>query len=199
MIRQVLFFAPSVVWLLLYAWSVFFQVEIEDRLWFLAGLWWLAVYAMGLGILITYAVRSTRGRGRVASALAILFPVAVLLWTECGGAMKVQDARRHWVIQHQYEPMLVEIRAGAREQWSQEERRLCHVEGVRVAFQQPGGLLDNWTAIVYDPTGLVMDINRCKSYDEWRSPKMAHVRGLFGGDLQSAQHLEGFWYLCSFT
>lgn len=199
MARQALFFAPSAAWLLLYAWSVYFEWEIEDRLWLVAGLWWLAVYAVGLGLFVFYAGRCIRNHRRAGSALALLLPITLLITAECGGAVKVRDLRRHWLIKYQYEPMLAQIQTGNTRRWNREERRLCHIEGTRVAFQQPGGILDNWTAIVYDPTGRVMEINRCKTYDEWKGPAMAPIRGLFGGDLWSARHLEGFWYLCSFT
>lgn len=68
----------------------------------------------------------------------------------------------------------------------------------RVAFSMPGGIIDNWIGIVYDPTGLVMQANQVPMAD-LKNPKYAYVVGLFGGDMTYARHLFGPWYLCSFT
>jgi hypothetical protein len=67
---------------------------------------------------------------------------------------------------------------------------------VRVAFLL-GGIIDNWTGVVYDPTGEVLKVNGFELFgDEWREAK---VTQLFGGDMTSARHLKGHWYLCTFT
>lgn len=68
----------------------------------------------------------------------------------------------------------------------------------RVAFPMPGGIIDNWVGIVYDPTGLVTQVNQV-SGSGLKNPKFAYVVGLFGGDMASARHLFGHWYVCSFT
>ncbi len=68
----------------------------------------------------------------------------------------------------------------------------------RVAIPMPGGIIDNWVGIVYDPTGLVMQANKVPMAD-LKNPKYAYVVGLFGGDMISARHLFGHWYVCSFT
>ncbi len=68
---------------------------------------------------------------------------------------------------------------------------------VRVAFN-PGGMLDNWTAILYDPSGLVMQAN---GFDR-KTGKFAAPDGvtqLFGGDLIGCDPLWGDYYSCSFT
>ena len=69
----------------------------------------------------------------------------------------------------------------------------------RVAFIQPGSLLDNYTAIVYDPTGMVMQANQFEDYSKWDDPKYRHIKELFGGDLRWAEKLRGHWYICGFT
>ena len=68
---------------------------------------------------------------------------------------------------------------------------------VRVAFN-PGGLLDNWTAILYDPSGLVMQAN---GFDR-KTGRVAAPDGVtkvFGGDLIGCDPLWGDYYRCSFT
>lgn len=47
------------------------------------------------------------------------------------------------------------------------------------------GILDNWIGVIHDPSGGVMDADSAK--------------GIFGGDLLGCEHLDGPYYLCSFT
>lgn len=68
---------------------------------------------------------------------------------------------------------------------------------LRVAFPQ-GGFLDNWSGIVFDPTGRVMEADGWdEATGEWRAPE--DVTRLFGGDLVSCRRLWGDYYDCSFT
>ena len=68
---------------------------------------------------------------------------------------------------------------------------------VRVAFN-PSGILDNWSGIIYDPTGDVMQAN---GFDPKTGKFVApeSITKLFGGDLVSCEHLWGAYYTCSFT
>lgn len=68
---------------------------------------------------------------------------------------------------------------------------------VRVAFRQPGGLLDNWEGVVYDPTGLVSQAQGWRSPGEFSAPP--DIKQLFGGDLVSCRHVEKSYYRCWFT
>lgn len=71
---------------------------------------------------------------------------------------------------------------------------------LRVAFSQPGGILDNWNAIVYDPSGLVMRASEFKSdRSNWDNPSLAQVKMLFGGCLVYCKHISGNYFLCGFT
>lgn len=47
------------------------------------------------------------------------------------------------------------------------------------------GIVDNWIGVIHDPSGGVMDAESAK--------------GIFGGDLLGCEHLDGPYYLCSFT
>lgn len=68
---------------------------------------------------------------------------------------------------------------------------------VRVAFF-PEGLLDNWTALIYDPTGEMMQAD---GFDpgtgKFRAPD--RVTKLFGGDLVWCRPVWGHYYECGFT
>lgn len=68
---------------------------------------------------------------------------------------------------------------------------------IRVAFN-PAGMLDNWSGIIYDPTG---DVMQARGFDpvtgEFAAPEK--ITKLFSGDLYSCRHLWGRYYDCSFT
>lgn len=67
---------------------------------------------------------------------------------------------------------------------------------VRFAFE-PDGFLDNWSGIVYDPSGDVMLADGFGSKGKFKAPD--RVTKLFGGDLVSCRHLFGHYYRCGFT
>lgn len=68
---------------------------------------------------------------------------------------------------------------------------------VRIAFDADG-LIDNWTGIIFDPTGEVMF---ARGFDpvtgEFFAPE--RITKLFGGDLVGCRPLTGSYYYCSFT
>lgn len=68
---------------------------------------------------------------------------------------------------------------------------------VRVAFF-PEGLLDNWSALIYDPTGEMMQADGFDSLTgKFRAPD--NVTNLFGGDLVWCRPVWGDYYECRFT
>lgn len=68
---------------------------------------------------------------------------------------------------------------------------------VRVAFE-PVGIGDNWSGVVFDPTG---DVMLAEGFDDvtgqLRGPQ--RIVELFGGDLIGCRHLWDSYYKCSFT
>ena len=68
----------------------------------------------------------------------------------------------------------------------------------RVAFPNPGGFLDNWSGVIYDPTG---EVKLAAGFDSGTGEFVApdRITKLFGGDLVSCRHLLGSFYNCSFT
>ena len=71
---------------------------------------------------------------------------------------------------------------------------------VRVAFPLPGGILDNWQGIVYDPTGVVLRTREFRrDWSNFDDPALLPVKRLFGGDVQHCESMGGPWYFCQFT
>ncbi len=70
---------------------------------------------------------------------------------------------------------------------------------VRVAFVQPGGFLDNWEGIVYDPSGAVTSARGWRDRVPGDYTADGNLVGLFGGSLVECTRLEGHFYRCSFT
>jgi hypothetical protein len=71
---------------------------------------------------------------------------------------------------------------------------------LRVSFIERAGILDNYTAIVYDPSGFVMRANELKSdLSTTGDYQLFRVKRLFGGDLFWAEPLGENWYRCGFT
>ncbi|NNC89351.1 MAG: hypothetical protein HKN82_12900 [Akkermansiaceae bacterium] len=70
---------------------------------------------------------------------------------------------------------------------------------VRYAFYWQRGVIDNWVAVVYDPTGLVMSVNQAEGWHDLHDPRWSEAVRLFGGDLYKCEKLEGHWYICWFT
>lgn len=70
----------------------------------------------------------------------------------------------------------------------------------RIAFPLPGGIVDNWCGVVYDPTDEVLKINEIKpDMSNLHDSKFQTVRELFKGDMYHARPLGKHWYLCWFT
>jgi hypothetical protein len=71
---------------------------------------------------------------------------------------------------------------------------------VRVAFPQPGGILDNWEGVIYDPSGAVVsagEFGSAGSTSAFSAPP--EVRRLFGGDLVACEPVRDRYYRCWFT
>jgi len=58
------------------------------------------------------------------------------------------------------------------------------------------GILDNWSVVVYDPSGRIAEINDADEMDEIHAHPLSD---LFGGTYHSCQDVGGGWYICWFT
>ncbi len=63
-------------------------------------------------------------------------------------------------------------------------------------FYWQRGVVDNWSGVVYDPTGKIAEISRAVGWDEIRSHDLSE---LFGGTFYRCQNVGGGWYICWFT
>ncbi|WP_165249123.1 hypothetical protein [Paludisphaera soli] len=71
---------------------------------------------------------------------------------------------------------------------------------LRIAFPLPGGILDNWTAIAYDPSEEVLRMGPVgRKPSRWDDPDLEEVRLWFGGELRRAWRLGGGFFYCIFT
>ncbi|KKX33383.1 hypothetical protein [Rhizobium sp. LC145] len=104
----------------------------------------------------------------------------------------------------QYEAIIASSVSGQRnpaDDQHRAERRIRFIADsgppLRVAFD-PQGILDNWSAIVFDPTQVVMG---AAGFDP-ASGKFAapdSITKLFGGDLVQCRRLGDSYFFCSFT
>lgn len=191
----------SFLWLLLFVASCVFADELNEALFLLSGLWWLALVGAGLvlaGWSVVLLVRSRTWPALLPGAVVGGCIASLLL----GGAgwsrpLRFQLARPG------YEAQLARILAAPAAERQRVAGKDCHLDPgppLRVAFIQPGSLLDNYTAVVYDPTGLVLQANQFRpDWSNWNDPRLLPVKKLFGGDLVWAEHLQGPWYRCGFT
>ena len=196
--------AASLTWLVLLALSVFFQDQLYAALWVLSGLWWLTLYAGGAALVVGAMVLLVKAQPshRLGLATPLIVPLAAFLFLHLVGSGWVFALRFH-LNKRYYEAAVARVKAAAPAQRDKVAGRDCNVDHgppLRIAFIEPGGFLDNYTAIVYDPTGLVMKANQFKGdWSNWEEPKLAHVKQLFGGDLVWAEPVGGPWYRCGFT
>jgi hypothetical protein len=71
---------------------------------------------------------------------------------------------------------------------------------VRLAFPRPGGIIDNWEGVVYDPTDAVRAARGwtfARGRQEFTAPP--GVRELFGGDIVACERVTEHFYRCWFT
>lgn len=143
----------------------------------------------------------------LGQALAIaLAPVLLALWLSAalpalwaGGFLG--DLSRLAVNENHYRDIINMTRISRKAEWYAEHKGVTYSVDVgppvRIAFN-PAGLLDNWSAIVFDPTGDVMlaDGFHPKT-GRFYAPN--RVTKLFHGDLVKCRPLWGDYYRCSFT
>lgn len=192
---------PSHVWLVLLFLFWFFADDLLAILWVMTLPLWLALYLWRLVLIIVCLVHLIKDKDKRAPLVSLSVLIAALLFLHTVGIGWLQTLRFQFK-KRQYEATVARILADQASTQQEESGRDCLIdEGppLRVAFIQHG-ILDNFVAIVYDPTGLVMEANKFKrDWSNWSDPKLAHAKRLFGGDLLWAQPLGGHWYRCDFT
>jgi hypothetical protein len=171
------------------------------------GLW--ALHAAGGFVL--FGVMACRGwrRGRLRGALRgggamVLLEVALALGLPYVSAAgdQFQFGRRFARLRPQYEAIVARVVAASEPRGGEASGIVFEVDAGpprRVAFPQPGGIVDNWEGVVWDPTGVV------RSATGWRDGRPGaytaapEARRLFGGDLVACRHVVDHFYRCWFT
>ena len=172
----------------------------------------LGTFVIGALIYLVRGIKLARqpapARQRILTAFAapVMTLVTILLaWPALVGGNFSGTWTRLMVNRTQYETIIAKARRGERspirnsafEEDGGVEYIVDPGPPVRVAFN-PAGLLDNWSGIIFDPSGVVM---RADGFDprtgEFAAPD--EVTKLFGGDLVTCRWLWGDYYDCSFT
>ncbi len=181
---------------------LWFNQELSSAFWIVSLLIWVVVWLAGLTILCLAILELFHREPWRPRVNAIAFTLPLLLATVLRGTGFLYPIRLTAVeIPRYYEPEARRLLALTLQQRIKEAGSNVRFEEghpLRIAFVESGGILDNWSAVVYDPTDVVMKSNAV-SMDALHDPKHAPYVKLFGGDLCGAESLGGHWYRCFFT
>jgi hypothetical protein len=127
--------------------------------------------------------------GAIVAGLALFIPFASL------GSAALERVRFAWH-RSDYERVVAAVQSG-----TTSDTGLHYTVDpgppARVAFPWPGGVIDNWCGVVFDPTAAVLEVNALQmGSPRWRA---ASVTKLFGGDMTACRLLSKTYYLCCFT
>jgi hypothetical protein len=187
-----------VVWALLALLLDVFWIDLYDRLWVIAPLLPITLWLGLVGLAGFIAIRGFRERTWAkASGLLLGLAMAGAMQGSVGG--RIGLLARFYTLRPSYQEVIEAIEAGMDR--SGGPRHLVERgRPLRVAFPWPGGILDNWCGVVYDPSGLVMKAKRFQpDLSNFGDPTLQDVKKLFGGDMRSCEPLGGPWYFCCFT
>jgi hypothetical protein len=170
----------------------------------------IAFLALLVGTAIWFArsLRFTKDLCRIRDKAAVGFAVPLLLvstillaWPILVAGRYVGTMSRLSVNYGHYETIVARVQANPKASWYEEDGGVIYSVDlgppIRVAFN-PAGVLDNWSGIIYDPTG---DVMLADGFDPVTGKFFApdSVTKLFNGDLVSCRHLWRSYYRCSFT
>jgi hypothetical protein len=169
---------------------------------------WILCSAAGVSSWLWSRWHSGRLGAEIHSAGATFLFLASLAVAWPGLVRAGDEIRFRWHferIQSRYEAIVARV---SQQPPPKEER---HAEGgieyivdpgppVRIAFVQPGGILDNWQGIIFDPSGEVMRIGGVgRGPAIQNDPKRQQIWMLFGGGMFRCEHIKGRFYRCWFT
>jgi hypothetical protein len=194
----------SLGWVLIAAWALLallvnsLRFELAEAFFILAPLFPFALWAGFAGISAFLAVRGVR-HGAARSAALSLGALLVLGVVFGLYGARIGTLTKFYTLRPRYEAVVTAIKAGQRPA-TRVHYQVDERPPLRVAFPWPGGILDNWCGVVYDPTGLVKKARLFKpDLTNLGDPSLSDVRSLFGGDLCFCEPLGGDWYFCCFT
>jgi hypothetical protein len=178
------------------------QRPLTDAIWVLTGLVDLGYLAVGLGLcfwfLRSWKRDDWRQRGAVLAIPALLAGLYVIFPTLSAAGDQVWFSMRFQGSKPVYDLVVAEA---TQNRLASEGRRHgveYRLDGSRIAFPQPGGLIDNWEAVVFDRSGIVRSARGWRG-EAGRFSATPEARGLFGGDLLTCEPVEDDYYRCWFT
>ena len=196
-----------VAWLAAGVALAFFDRPLWDALWLVGvAMLWLLYAAVGACLFVALFYAGIAGRDRVALISAAGFVAGgVALWFAMPLISSQGDAfvfRYRFLRNRPAYDRIVE--QASHEQLGQSDGQRDGVlyvldagPPVRVAFPQPGGIIDNWEGVIHDPTHALRELKG------WDGPgfltSRLELRKLFGGDIIACQHVEDAYYRCWFT
>ena len=184
----------------------FFERLLYEAFWVRAGFLLFGFACVGAALFLVVAVYAVWRWDMSAAASALGFVISgLVLWYSEPYLSQVGDAAifryRFMARRAAYERIVAEVERTRAVSYCGEREGICFkVDAgapVRVAFLLPGGILDDWEGVIYDPTGEVL-----KAQDRDQPCKLsapAGVRELFGSDLVTCRHAGGRYYRCWFT
>lgn len=191
-------------WTLIWGWAVFallidiFWMDLYDRLAEIFLLFPLALCVGAVWLACSFAARGFRERAWTPAVLLLAALVAVGTLQAWVGK-EIGVLVRFHALKPRYEAIVKAIEAG---EVPSAGTRFIVEKGppARVAFPWPGGILDNWRGVVYDPSGLLRKTS-VSGPDMFSSsdPAVRDAIGWFGGQMRRCEALGGDWYFCYFT
>lgn len=202
--------APGLVaaWCIVGLLLAFFDRPLWDALWVLTlGLWGLyALFGIVIFLALLRRLRHSRPRPVALSAAAVP-AISLILWFVVPQVAALGDrfqfARRFSRLEPQYEAIVAAL--------SKEPPlvRRGTIGGItfvvdsgpplRVAFPQPGGIIDNWEGVIYDPSGRVGLATGWKNGVAGDYTAPPEIKRVFGGDLVGCRQVAARFYRCWFT
>lgn len=174
-----------------------------DILWvFILGIWLLygGAALLLLGVATRLALQQPHRRGWAILGVGVILTASCLLVL---GHPRLARLGDDWLFRYRFADAQPKLQAALAElqssRTSATPREVQVDDGppLRVAWRLPGGIIDNWEAIVYDPTGGVRSARGFTSEGRFTAP--VDVVKLFGGDLVRCEPVTGPYYRCWFT
>lgn len=202
------FLSALIIWYLVEASLLLFWIDINAKLWILTDLLHLAWIMVGVLIIIWSLYKSIRPQisfFKIGLNLFVVWMALIIMsHTRLHG-----ETLRFKIHKKEYEKTVLDwqtkLKMGQIDPSTIKgiQEGNCYIDvgpPLRIAFVWPGGIIDNWIGVVYDPSGFVM---KCREFERsgsnWDDPSLRKGRELFGGDMFYCRQLEEGWYLCSFT
>jgi hypothetical protein len=182
----------TIVWLALLFALFVFTAPLADLLFLLFPMLLMVFFVTGSLLAIVAVVTAKRDWRRTAAVLGILALAGWLYASNVGfrwGRVVLFQIRK---------PTYVRQLAQAEKLGHVPDEFGCTDLGPPVihGLYWQRGILDNYSLVVYDPSGRIAEINRMEDWDAIHTNQLSD---LFGGTYYTCQDMGGGWYICWFT